>query len=559
MTALATVARGRFGLRGKHRFIQAELGRIAAELGAEQAWREGFARLGSDVVHAVAGEFSVFLEDGRGRSFAAVDRFGTHSLCYRMEGGRLLVGERADDIAKSGEPLNDQAIFDYFYFHVIPSPRTIFNGVHRLPPGHLALVENGMLTTKRWWKPVFVEDRVRPFETLREEFKQVLRQSVSEQLDGRRVGCFLSGGTDSSTVTGLVTELGGQPASSFSIGFDAPGYDEMEYARIAARHFGTDHHEYYVRPEDIAKAMPGIAAAYDQPFGNSSVLPAYYCAKIAREHGVERMLAGDGGDELFGGNTRYAKQRLFEAYRAIPAALRANVIEPAALKLPGFPRVPGIKKVVSYIEQARTPLPDRLEMYNLVMRVGLSEILAPDFIQAVDPTAPAREQRETYAASTAKSAVNRMLQYDWKFTLADNDLPKVRGAAAHAGVEVAFPLLDGRVVDFSLQLLPELKLKRLQLRWFFKEALRGFLPDAILAKRKHGFGLPFGVWLTKHQRLRELAFDSLRSLGARGIVRKDFILRLTDELLPQHPGYFGELVWILMTFELWTAAHRRAH
>ena len=130
------------------------------------------------------------------------------------------------------------------------------------------------------------------------------------------LGCFLSGGTDSSTVAGTLKQVTGS-AATFSIGFDAAGYDEMDYARIAAKHFGTDHHEHYVTPAELVSAIPKVAAHYDQPFGNSSAVPAYICATVARDHGVRKLLAGDGGDELFGGNTRYAKQKIFEAWWVI--------------------------------------------------------------------------------------------------------------------------------------------------------------------------------------------------------------------------------------------------
>ena len=552
MTQTATLAPTRFLVRGNHRFTDPQLARTAGEYGVEHAWREGFARLGPRVVTAVEGDFAVFLDDMRGQSFAAVDRFGIHPLCYRIDGDRLDVNERADALANSGAVIDRQAIFDYLYFHVIPAPRTIFHGVRRLSAGHYALMERGRLTVERWWKPEFVEDRTVDFGELRAEFNRLLRDAVGRSLDARSTGCFLSGGTDSSTVAGVVTEITGTPAKTYSIGFDVRGYDEMEYARIAARHFGTDHHEYYLRPDDVVAAIADLAASYDQPFGNSSVLPAYYCAKMAREEGVATMLAGDGGDELFGGNTRYAKQRIFEAYRNIPEPLR-YAIEPVVAAR-WLRQMPVVRKAASYVEQARVPLPDRLEMYNLLRRLGIANVLAPDFLAAIDTEEPLREQEATYAASGALAPINRMLAYDWKYTLADNDLPKVVGATAYAGVDVAFPLLDDRLVDFSLRLPPNFKLKGSQLRWFFKQALKGFLPDAILAKKKHGFGLPFGAWATTHPRLRDLAFDSLGSMRRRGVVRPDFIERLTTRYLPEHPGYYGEMVWILMVLELWLSA-----
>ena len=460
---------------GAYRFISSELQQIAREGGDLAAWTEAFCRDGADAPQAVHGDFAVALFEPDGRAFFAVDRFSVRTLCYQVKEGRLRVAERADALAGSDAELDPQALYDYLYFHMIPAPRTVFKDVFRLPAGHYALFENGQLTVAPWWKPHFNENRRAPLGALKAEFRQILLDAVRDRLDGGTTGCFLSGGTDSSTVAGLLREVTGQPARAFSIGFDAAGYDEMEYARIAARHFGAEHHEYYVTPDDLVRSIPEVAASYDQPFGNSSVVPAYYCAKAAREAGVTRMLAGDGGDELFGGNTRYAKQRVFGAYEAYSRHPAPRLARTAADRQRRFrERCRGIKKAVSYVEQASVPMPDRMQMYNLLTRLGLGEVLTPEFLAQVDPQDTLRQQRETYRAGDGQALVNRMLWYDWKYTLADNDLPKVLGATSLAGLEVGFPLLDDRLVDFSLRLDPELKLKGLTLRWFFKEALQGF-------------------------------------------------------------------------------------
>jgi asparagine synthase (glutamine-hydrolysing) len=366
--------------------------------------------------------------------------------------------------------------------------------------------------------------------------------------------CFLSGGTDSSTVAGMVGRVAGRPAHTYSIGFQAEGYDEMAFARIAAKHFKTEHHEYYVTPDDLVRSIPMVARHYDQPFGNSSALPAYYCAKVARDDGVTRMLAGDGGDELFGGNSRYAKQRVFGWYQHIPGVLRSGLIEPLIEGTP-LGGLPGLRKARSYIGQAKVPMPDRLQMYNLLLRLGIQEVLTPEFLAQVDADGPAELQRQVWASAKADSELDRTLAYDWRFTLADSDLPKVRGTTSLAGVSVGFPFLDDALTAFSCTLTDAYKLKGLKLRWFFKEALRGFLPDEILTKKKQGFGLPFGVWATRHAPLKSLAVDSLRSLARRGIVRVEFITTLVDRRLPEYPGYYGEMVWILMMLEQWLQGH----
>ncbi len=539
---------------GRPRFADAALAAVAVRDGALAAWKQAFATHGDGAPQMVNGDFSVGLRLDDGATFMAVDRFAMRTLCYRIDDGHCHFAERAETLAGPAPEIDPQSIYDYLYFHAIPSPRTIFKGVFRLPPGNCAVFRAGKLTIRPYWQPSFEEPREASFEKLREEFRAILRESVAAQLDGSAVGCFLSGGTDSSTVAGMLREVTGAPARGFSIGFEAEGYDEMEYSRLAARHFGAEHHEYYITPADLVASIPEVAASYDQPFGNSSVLPAYYCARLAREHGVERLLGGDGGDELFGGNTRYAKQRVFGVYDRVPLPLRRGLLQPLLADNPLAARVPLVRKVASYVTQARVPMPDRMQSYNLITRLGPGEVLTPAFMARIDTDSPLRHQREVYAQCTAPSLVNRMLAFDWRYTLAEADLPKVTGATALAGVSVGFPMLDDRLVALSERLPVHYKLKGLKLRWFFKEALRGFLPDEIITKKKQGFGLPFGVWATRDDALMRLASESLHGLVDRGVLRRDFAETVLKQHLPAHPGYYGEIVWIAMMLEQWLRA-----
>ncbi len=520
--------------------------------GPAARWLRAYRAHGAECVRAARGPFAVVIADRRaGSILGATDRFAIRPLCYAVEGARFAFSDRADAVALRGErALDPQALFDYLYFHVIPAPRTIFRGVSRLEHGHAVRFDGARAAAAAHWTPRFAEDGRATVAALADEFRALVRAAVAREAGAGQAGAFLSGGTDSSTVAGMLGAVAGR-ARTYSIGFDAEGYDEMAYARIAAKHFGTEHHEYYVTPEDLVGGIPLVAAHYDQPFGNSSAVPAYYCALRAREDGVARLLAGDGGDELFGGNVRYAKQRVFGAYEALPGGLRRGLVEPLVDGLPALARVPLARKAASYVRQARVAMPDRIQSYNLLERLGVGEVLTARFLADVDAGAPLAAQRRAYGASGARTLVNRMLEYDWKYTLADNDLPKVTGTTALAGLAVGFPLLADELVDFSLRLPPELKLKGLRLRYFFKEALRGFLPDAILAKKKHGFGLPFGVWLTRHAALREFALRALARFGERGVVRADFLASLGGARLRERPGYYGEMIWILVALEHW--------
>jgi asparagine synthase (glutamine-hydrolysing) len=541
---------------GSPRFSDPEMAATAAARGPEAAWDQAFRRHGALAPQQASGRFAVvWVDNTHGLAFLATDRFGTWPVCYALEDGGLAFADRADAVPVNRRALSTQALFSYLYFHCIPSPETIFEGVRRLPAGHTLQWQPGRVGCVPHWQPTFDETTRPDFTASQRQFLDIVQRNVAAEADGQAVGAFLSGGTDSSTVSGMLCKTLGRPAKTYSIGFDASGYDEMAYARIAARHFGTEHHEYYVTPDDLLAGIPLVAAHYDQPFGNSSAVPAWVCASRAKQDGVDKLLAGDGGDELFGGNVRYAKQQVFGIYDQVPALLRSGLIEPV-LSLPGAGRLPPLRKGRSYVEQARVPMPDRMQMYNLLHRLGVDEVFERSFLAAIDQGAPLKAQREVWQESAgARSQVNRMLAFDWKYTLADNDLPKVIGTTALAGVDVGFPLLADELLDFSLALPPQWKLKGLTLRWFFKEALRGFLPAEIITKQKHGFGLPFGVWACQHPGLNRLASDALGSLQQRGIVRPAFLDALLRIHLPAHPGYYGEMVWILMMLEFWLQRH----
>ena len=536
-----------------------ERGAAAAIIGA---YRTGGVRVLDDI----HGTFALALVDqAKNEVLLAVDRIGIATLCFAVDAGHLYFasdasevaasvrGDRALDIAVPGG-LDPQGIFDYLYFHCIPGPATVYRGVTRLLAGHALHFVHGTATVTPYWSPRYDEQQRGALPALESEFRDTVKSSVARAIDGAaKPAAFLSGGTDSSTIAGMLGAVTGAPAQTYSIGFDAQGFDEMEYARIAARHFKTDHHEYYITPADLVASIPKIAAAYDQPFGNSSVLPTYYCARMAKADGVDRMLGGDGGDELFGGNTRYAKQRVFDYFERAPGIVKG--VMRATLAPSAWESVPVVKKAQSYVRQASVPMPDRMQTYNLLARIGMATIFEPAFIAGVDVDKPMRDMRAWYARADATSLINRMLAFDFKYTLTDNDLPKVVTACSVAGVDAAFPFLDDAVVAFSERLDPELKLKGLKLRWYFKHALRDFLPAEIITKTKHGFGLPFGIWLGRDKALHELAFASLESLKQRGIVRPAFIDQLRADLLSDHATYYGELVWVLMMLEQWLQAH----
>ncbi|MGQ9862351.1 MAG: asparagine synthetase B family protein [Thiobacillaceae bacterium] len=514
-------------------------------------------RHGGNLPAQVLGAFALAVVDRRNDTvYLAIDRMGIHSLAFAVRGERIVFADRADAVAAHphvGRELDAQGLFNYFYFYDLPAPGTIYKGVQKLLPGEYAWFRRGRLERGFYWHLAYRDAPRHDFDAMARRFHELLRECVARAAEPGQTAAFLSGGTDSSTVAGVYKELSGQAVRTYSIGFAAEGFDEMEYARLAARHFGLDAREYYLKPEDILTAIPVIATQYDEPFANESAVPAYFCARMAHEDGYRVMLAGDGGDEIFGGNARYAKQKVFEAYHRLPGPLRGGVIEPLA-RLPGLDRLPPVRKLQSYIRQANIPLPERMESYNYIYRQPLAEMFTAEFLAQIDPQQPARLLQDAYQRAASASYINRMLHLDLKFTLADNDLRKVNGMTQAAGIEVRYPLIDDAMVAFSGEVPPDWKVKGQYLRWFFKQALKGYLPDAIIDKTKHGFGLPFGVWAREHAPLRQRVEDRLADFKRRDLLNPAYIERLRQEHENSHATYFGKMLWVILILEEWLQA-----
>lgn len=548
------------GFTGYLRWLDPALKDQARDEGDCVTLARAFRQNGPGFLNRLQGRFTIALMDpGRNQCLIATDRLGTLPLYYARTAGNGFV--YASSIASLlhypgvSRKINAQALYDYSYFHVIPSPDTIYSEIYKLEPAQYALLNGDHLETAYHWLPTFSETGSESQEELSAELRRLLKKSIASLAPLDNTGCFLSGGLDSSTVTGMFAGFNDAPVDAFSIGFSEEGYDEMEYARVTANAYGANLHEYYVTPDDIVDAIPSIARAYDEPFGNSSAIPAYFCAKLAKEHGKSALLAGDGGDELFAGNERYAKQKIFDIYNKVPAALRKGLLEPALISLPFSKWTPPTRKIRSYIEQARMPMPERMESYNFLKRMPAATIFNDEFLSSVNTDHPDSMLSSVYNRIDNASLMDRMLYLDWKITLADNDLRKVNRMCELAGIQVHYPMLDDELVEFSTRIHPELKLKGQKLRYFYKQSLKGFLPDKIINKPKHGFGLPFGQWLKKSDRLKELIYSNLESAKKRGMFRDDFIDNLIESHRSGHAAYYGSMVWVVAILEQWFHEH----
>lgn len=546
-------------IEGRPRWAHADLAALAEQEGHAAALKTAYRRFDLGLLEHLSGPFALAIIDNqRDRLLLAIDRFGVHRMCYgALTGGGLAFGVTTDAVRAHpavSATVPAKAVFDYLYFSICPSPGTIYREQRKLLPAQYLLFEKGKVRTDFYWQMRYAPDRHGSLTELTKELFSTLRRSVKRAVAGVSPsgwGTFLSGGLDSSTVTGLLAELSGEPVKTFTIGFEQNRYDEMEFARIAASHFGCQHYKYYLRPEDVVDGAQRISAHFDEPFGNSSVFPAYYCAKLAKDHGVRLMFAGDGGDEIFAGNSRYVDQKIFEIYQSLPSVLRSLIIEPIVRGFPerATPRI--LSRARNYVHYAKIPLPNRLEARNFYQLTSPAETFLPDRANEISAEAPIENLRETYFRTPAESALLRMLHLDLKITLADNDLRKVSGACQLAGLPVEYPFLDREVVEFSGRVPPHLLIRRFQRRYFFRRAMSGFLPPAVIAKTKHGFGMPHSDWPRENAALREMARDCLTGFKRRCYLKPEFLDRIIESVSGQTGQSHHELAWDIMMLELW--------
>jgi asparagine synthase (glutamine-hydrolysing) len=488
---------------------------------------------------------------------AAVDGFGMHRLVYSCDGKTLMVASRAHALVASGDvdlTINPHAIPNLLNFSMNLAPETIFTKVHRLPPGCLLLAAEGPPVVKQYWNMRYGVAGDTNENRLSKELESLFERCVAahcnnEPFEG--IGAFLSGGTDSSTVVGMMSRMGQGPAKAFSIGFQEQPFNELGYAQIAAEKFHAEHHTYLVGPEDCFEALPDMIRFFDEPFGNSSAIPTYFCARLAAQNGVNMLLAGDGGDELFGGNERYATDKIYGLYHSVPQVLRKGIIEPVLSWIPSENGLPGRAK--RYVRRANMPGIDRILSHQFLFTQDPAEIFEKDFLQELGEYSILDLPRHYYETAPAHDPLDRILYADLKITLGDSDLPKVTCMAEMAGIQVRFPFLDRAVAEFSGRLPARLKVKGFQKRYLFKKAFRNLLPAEIIKKKKHGFGIPVANWLKSDPKLRELARDTLLSQACleRGYFQRDFIKRLFRQHETDDTSYYGDTLWTFLVLELW--------
>jgi asparagine synthase (glutamine-hydrolysing) len=536
-------------------------GTPASQLGRGEVLAWLYKLEGAQFLHRLEGGFGIALWDDKSRRcLLACDAIGIKTIYFCREGGRLIFASRASAIIAAdvrAAQVNPSAVMQFLIFSGVTAPLSIFQRVERLQPGFFLRYENGVLSRTRYWDLEYQESANLDERFWSQKLREEIRSAVHRHLydcQSENTGAYLSGGTDSSTVVAFMSEKF-KETHSCSISFPLNVYNEIEFARATATTFQARHHELCLSPQDAIDAIPRIIEYYDEPFANSSALASYHCAVLAAKNGLKTLLAGDGGDELFAGNERYATDKRFAIYHSIPSWFRQGILEPCVNLLPSNGSALSLPR--RYISRANIPNPRRIFSYNVFLSTEPGEIFEQGFLEQAPPDTWMDIANAHFYEAHTTSELNRMMHLDLKIILADNDLRKVSGTAEIAGVRVRYPLLDRRLAEFSGTIPAKLKLKGSQKRYIFKEAMRGILPDVVLFKKKHGFGVPIGNWFLQDAGLRSLAQDVLNDSRTRqrGYFRTGFYDRVLDLHRRDHAAFYGEIIWYFVALELWHRQH----
>jgi asparagine synthase (glutamine-hydrolysing) len=503
---------------------------------------------GLDGVRRLRGMFGYAIWDTRTRTLVvARDRIGIKPIHYAAVNGRLHFGSEIKSLLEAPDVSRDldaDALDHYLSFLYTPRDGSIFRDIRKLPPGHQLTWHNGTLEIQQYWQLPAEES----FGGSEEDAVHALRATLADAVKSHLIsdvplGAFLSGGIDSSLVVGLMAETSGRPVQTFSIGFDEPAFDELEHARTVARHFGTNHHEFVVRP-DAVSILDAVTAHFDEPFADSSAIPTWYVSEMARRH-VTVVLSGDGGDELFGGYDRYLPHpRVLAFDRYSPRALR-RVAAIAAARLPHGARGKNFLRHVGRSEHGRYI--DAVRFFSADEKPALLSADLRASLTQPDPEVRLSAHFDRYRGLPWAS---QMMRFDAETYLPEDVLTKVdRMSMAHS-IESRVPLLDNEVIALASSLPASMKIRNGRRKHVLKQVAATLLPASILDRKKQGFGVPLGVWFRGN--LRELFADTLLSPSSlqRGYFEPRFVRRVVDEHLTGRRDHTLRL-WQLVVFERW--------
>ncbi len=509
---------------------------------------------GEELVQKLRGMFAIALWDGQSRKLLLCrDRLGIKPLHYWFRNGTLLFASEIKallEVPEVSREISLSALSDYLSFLYIPTPKTIYQEIQKLPPGHLLRYEEGRIEIEPYWdlsyQPNYSISEGEWIERLRAALAEAVKSHMMSDVP---LGAFLSGGVDSSTVVSWMSRENHLPVKTYSIGFPDGRFNELPFAREVARYCGAEHREKMAEV-DAFQLLPKIISGFDEPFADFSAIPTYLVSEFAKEE-VKVALSGDGGDELFGGYLWTRKEVWLEKYRKLPAAARKS-IESVLLKENYRPlRESGTLSALQRFvyDAGLTPYESFARRATCFQPWMKRELLEPWVLEQAEDKS-LETLRSFYERGAAESVIDKFLYLDSKVYLPDDLLTKVDRMSMLHSLEVRVPLLDHKVVELASSIPFSLKVRGRTTKYILKKAMQGLLPANILKQRKQGFALPLEQWF----RGELYAFAKKVLLEGPGLSRRFFRREYVTRLLEENRAgrqRFGNQLYALVVFELW--------
>ncbi len=509
---------------------------------------------GDDCVLHLRGMFGFAIYDQpRRRLLLARDRIGIKPLYYTFSNGRLLFASEIKSILADPQVerrLDHQALYDYLGFEFVPAPRTMFDGIRKLPAGHLLVHEQGGIDVRQYWDLRFTgHGPVPSMDEAVEELRGQLDAAVKSHLvSDVPLGVFLSGGLDSSCLVALMRRHINGPLRTFTIGYEDKTFSELDYAEIVARHCETEHHVLMLdqlNADYVEKTLWHL----DEPMTDLSTVPLYLLCKQAREY-VTVCLSGEGADESFAGYDRFKASRLNRWFSLVPAPLRRQVVGRLAAMLPDRPQKKGaINMFKRFVEGANLDPAGQHLRWQYFLNQDLEQHLFANGFRERITMDPFRRIRELAARCDATDQVNREIYLDMRFMMTDSVLMKVDRMSMASSLEIRVPLLDHVVVEFLASLPGSWKLHGMTTKYIFRKALEGLLPEKIVHRGKQGYSLP-----VKHLLRGELKQYMIERLHDSAVLAETMNMDQVDRLIAEHCSMkhnHNHILWALLNVAIW--------
>ena len=511
---------------------------------------------GRDCVQKLNGMFAFAIWDNRKKQlFLARDRIGIKPLYYFFDKKKFIFGSELKSILKVKDipkRIDLTALDNFLTFEYIPAPLSIFEDIKKLPPGHTLILKNNSISIQQYW-----DLRVNGNQSEKKQDEQNLEELLQDAVKIRLMsdvplGAFLSGGVDSSTLVALMSQVMDQPVKTFSIGFEDQTYNELNYARMIAKKFNTEHHEFIIKPNAVELA-DNLLQFLDEPFGDFSIFPTYLVSKMAREY-VTVVLSGDGGDELFAGYDTYIADRMAGYFTKFPGWFRNGFISRILEAVPPSPKKKGlINRAKRFVEGMRLPEDLHHTRWMIFLQQMERELLFTNDIKGGMVEKDSYKFIRNYFNNVIPQSddkINQQMYVDVKTYLVDNILVKVDRMSMATSLEARVPFLDHRVAEFAATVPGNKKLQGKKSKLILKQSMEELLPKEILYRGKEGFSIPIKNWIKEDLKPMMMDILSADKIKREGFFNVDFVEKLKREHLNGVENHSHRL-WALMIFGKW--------